>query len=285
MNEVPITLKNERPWFYWGLLILSFIACYFPTFQWLNNKYLIPDSYYSHGYLIPFISAYLIYQKRSLLMTIPLSSSSIGLAVIIFSLMLHIVGVLGDVNFVSSFAMLIYATGCVLFLLGSAFARAIAFPLFYLVFMCPLPTNLIDTVALPSKSMATSFALTIIDLLGIPYVREGFRIIFSHSTFVVGTPCNGMRSLISFLALGVLLLSFIRMKWWKIGLFLACIPVISIALNGIRIALLLIIAHFFGQEAAAPESYLHDSSGLLVFIIGLALMIIFTRWMNEEHRN
>jgi len=118
--------------------------------------------------------------------------------------------------------------------------------------------------------------------LNIPYIREGFRIHFAESTYIVGTPCNGMRSLISFFALGFLFIYFVRTVWWKKGLLLLIIPPLSILLNGIRIALLLFIAQRYGQEAASPESYLHDGSGLLVFIVGLGAMILFVRYINEE---
>jgi len=93
----------------------------------------------------------------------------------------------------------------------------------------------------------------------------------------VGTPCNGMRSLISFFALGFLFLYFIRPAWWKSVIFLFLIPIISIALNGLRIAILLFIADRYGQEAASPESYLHDGSGIFVFIIGIILLMLISR--------
>ena len=199
-----------------------------------------------------------------------------------FALVFHILGVLGDVNFISGFSMVVYLAGCSLFLLGRPFTKKIAFPLFFLIFMCPIPDAIIDIVALPLKSMATTLSLYIIDILNIPYIREGFRIHFADTTFIVGTPCNGMRSLISFFALGFLFIYFIRTVWWKKGLLLLIIPPLSILLNGIRIALLLFIAHRYGQEAVSPESYLHDGSGLLVFVIGLGIMLFFLKYINEE---
>lgn len=263
-------------------LVAVFLLCYYPTFLWLHYKYSLEESYFSHGYLIPFISAYLIYMMRNELSRLPRSSSSIGLIAIIASLFIHILGVLGDINFISGFSMVLYLAGCSLYLLGPQFTRKISFPIVFLVFMCPIPDGIIDTVALPLKSMATTMSLYMIDLINIPYVREGFVIHLPGSTYVVGAPCNGMRSLISFFAISFLFLYFIRSAWWKKGMLLLLIPPVSVVLNGLRIAILLFIAKRYGQEAASPESYLHDGSGMLVFIIGIGALVLFVRKINEE---
>lgn len=269
----------------WSLVIISFVTCYYRTFLWLNFKYFSQDSYFSHGYLIPLISAYLIYLKKDELKPIPFSSSCIGLGIILIALAIHILGVAGDINSLSGFSMVMYIGGCSLYFLGSDFTKRIMFPILFLLFMCPIPDAMINVIALPSKSMATTLALKFIDLLGIPYIREGFRIHLPASTFIVGTPCNGMRSLIAFLALGVVSLAFIRTSFLKKVVFLALIPPISIFLNATRIAILLWIANTYGQQAVSPESYLHDGSGLVVFILGLAALFIFYGFISEERKH
>ena len=259
------------------LLIIVFFACYYPTFQWLNYKYSTPDSYYSHGYLIPFVVLYLLYDKRMELIAINPTMNITGLYLIIFALIIHIFGVLSDVSFVSGFSMIIFLAGCSLFLCGAQFTKEIIFPLCYLIFMMPIPDEWLNIVALPSKSLATWFALNIMDLMNVPYIREGFSVILPNSTFIIGTPCNGLRSLISFFALGLLVIYFIRFSLLKSLLFLIVIPILAVILNGVRIATLLLIALYYGQEAASPESFLHDLSGLFVFLIGLIVMFVTVR--------
>lgn len=274
--------RNKGSFILLLFLLISFIICYLNTFIWLHHKYQGSESYYSHGYLIPLVSAYLIYQMKDRLSAIPLYTAPFGLFIIILGLAIHMFGVLGDVNFVSGFSMVFYLTGCSFFLLGREITKVIAFPLFFLLFMCPVPDAYINMFALPMKSAATTFALYIIDACGIPYVREGFRLHLPNSIFVVGTPCNGMRSLISLSAIGFLFVYLIKSSWWKKLLFLGLIPPVSILLNGLRIAILLLIAYGFGQEAAAPESFLHDGSGVVVFVIGLLVLMVVGRRINEE---
>jgi exosortase len=267
---------------YWSLVFLTFIACYYRVFLWFNYNYQLQDSYFSHGYLIPFVAAYLIYLKRDELKLLPYSNSYFGLGFIIFALLIHIFGVIGGIHFISGFSMVVYIYGCSLYLFGVDRTKKIAFPIFFLVFMCPIPNGIIDVIALPFKSMATSLSLNIIDLIGIPYIREGYRIHLPLSTFVVGTPCNGMRSLIAYLALSVLFLYYARSSFWKKLFYLSLVPPISITLNGLRIAILLWIANTYGEEAASPESYLHDGSGLFVFILGMLALMIFYRVIHDE---
>lgn len=287
LKDMPYTGAMTRPetrnrLVLWGLLALGFLLCYYPTFLWLHGKYGSQDSYYSHGYLIPLVSAYLIYLRRAELKAVPAGSSAAGLPLILLALAVHVFGVLGDINFVSGFSMVVYWLGCSLYLLGAQMTRVVLFPIFFLVFMCPIPDAFINVIAIPSKSLATSIALSIIDFMGIPYVREGFVVQLPQSTFVVGTPCNGMRSLISFAALGLLMLYLFRTSWLRKAVFLACIPLLALLLNGARIALLLWIAYRFGEESASPESYLHDGSGLLVFVLGCAAMMILLRKINAR---
>jgi len=86
------------------ILITAFIACYYHTFLWLHYKYSSMDSYYSHGYLIPFISFYIIYAKRDKIKKVKFSSDINGLVIIIFTLPIHIVAVMSDINFISGFS-------------------------------------------------------------------------------------------------------------------------------------------------------------------------------------
>jgi exosortase len=264
-----------------SFLLVGFILCYFITFQWLIHKYEAQDSYYSHGYLIPFVCAYLIYLKKKEIGQTEISSNPAGLIFILFALAIHVFGVLGNIHFISGFSMVFYVIGCSLYLLGTQITRLILFPLLFLLFMCPIPESYINIIAIPFKSLATSIAMQLLNVFNIPYMREGFIVHLPSSNFVVGTPCNGMRSLISFAALGVLMLYIFRTSLWKKVFFLAIIPPLALFLNGVRIFLLLWIATNYGQEAASPESYLHDGSGMLVFIIGFIFLVFLMRRINE----
>jgi exosortase len=148
--------------------------------------------------------------------------------------------------------------------------------------MFPIPEGFIAIIALPSKSLATAVGLKLIDLMNIPYVQEGFRISLSETTLIVGTPCNGMRSLISFAALGMLAIHFAEISFQKSFVLLAAIYPLAILLNGFRIATLVYIAQEFGIDKASPENHLHGLSGLAVFIVGFLIILVVIRFLVKK---
>jgi exosortase len=151
--------------------------------------------------------------------------------------------------------------------------------------MFPIPSSIINIIGLPTKVFSTDIGLWIVRAVGIPFLREGFVIHLSESMMIVGTPCNGMKSLISFMALGSLALYMIRLKLWQNMIVIVGIYPLAIMMNGLRIALLILIAEYFGIEKAAPESYLHGLSGIVVFFIGLAILFVGVSIWSEKSCN
>ena len=270
-KDIPFNLNHLL----WLFMLATFIACFYHIFGWLYYKYSIRDSYYSHGYFIPFISGYLIYMKREKLKEIEPSSDVFGLVILVFTLFIHVLAVMSDINFISGFSIFFYILGSSLYIFGRELTKKVAFPLCFLIFMFPIPNNFIDILGLPSKSLATTVGLRIIDFTNIPYLREGFKIHLADSSLLVGTPCNGMKSFISFVAFGLFLSHITNMKIWKRIVILTLIFPLAIFLNGCRIAILVYIANNYGIEKASPESYLHDMSGLTVITIGLITLLLF----------
>jgi exosortase len=261
---------------------VAFLACFYNTFAWLVYKYEFRDSYYSHGFFIPFISGYLIYLKRKQLARIEIENESLGLIAIIFSLLVHVIATVSDINFISGFAMFIYIFGSCFYLLGRKVTKVIFFPIFFLIFMFPIPNAFINIVGLPTKSFATNLGLQIIDAFGIPFYREGFVINLPNAVIVVGTPCNGMKSMISFLALGTLFMHLSNTKIaTQVLIFLFIYP-ITVAVNTIRITMLVFVADNFGVEKIAPDSLLHTLSGLIVFIIGLCFLYLLIKVLSKN---
>jgi exosortase len=255
--------------------IAGFVACFYPTFAWLHYRYSAVDSYYSHGYIIPLVSAYLVYTRREVIRKAEIGTNLFGLVLVVLALAVHVIATMADINFASGFSMLAYLCGSCLFIWGTERTKLLAFPLLFLLFMFPLPGAVIDWLGIPTKSVAATIGLSIVDVLGIPFFREGFRIEMENSVFVVGTPCNGMKSLISFAALGVIACHMAQVSWSKRVLMLFLLYPLAMILNGARIAILVVIAHTFGAEKAAPESLLHDLSGLSVFLVGMVVLFGF----------
>jgi len=251
--------------------VALFCVAYWPTFVWLNERAWAADSYYSHAWLVPFVSAFLIWLKRNDLTESQISSSRWGLILVVAALAGHIASVLAYVHFTSGFSIILLVFGISLYLFGPSFTRIIWFPLAFLVFMFPLPLAILGAVSVPMKLFATKAGAIVLDLMGIAVVQQGFKLQFASASLVVGNPCSGLRSLIALLALGTLIAYLFRTSIpRKIVLVILSVPFAAIS-NIARVTMLGLTANFFGSEAAT--GFAHDLSGGLVFFVALLLLL------------
>lgn len=272
-TAVKSSLLPDKKGMFLGLVALGlFIYAYHETFLWLVERYDNPDSHYSHGYLIPFICGYLVWLKRNELAELPQSSSRAGLALIIGALLVHVGSVWTHTFFTSGFSMMALAIGLCLYLYGPAITRELAFPLGFLAFMFPLPLGVISAVSFPLKMMVANMGTAIMEMSGMPIVREGSVIHLTNATLSVGDPCSGIRSLIALMAMGALFAYLLRAGIGKkLLLFFISIPV-AIATNVLRVCLLIFVADKLGGQWASPEHWFHTTSGLAVFFISMVVM-------------
>jgi exosortase A len=260
-----------------ALSLGCFIYSYHGTFFWLYERYTNPDSHYSHGFLIPFISGYLIWKKREQLKSIPASSSITGLALMALALLIHIGSIWTHTFFTSGFSILLLFVGFCLYVYGVEFTKTISFPLAYLLFMFPLPMAAISAFSFPLKLLVAKLGEKSMQMVGIDLYKEGAIIHLTNTSLTIGDPCSGIRSIISLLALGALMayLSKISVKK-KIILFLSAIP-IAIVTNVLRVCALILIANFMGGEWASPEHWFHMASGMGVFVVSMLLLLLGLR--------
>ncbi len=272
-TAVKSSLLPDKKGMFLGLVAFGlFIYAYHETFLWLVERYDNPDSHYSHGYLIPFICGYLVWLKRKELAELPQSSSRAGLALIIGALLVHVGSVWTHTFFTSGFSMMALAIGLCLYLYGPVITRSLAFPLGFLAFMFPLPLGVISAVSFPLKMMVANIGTSIMEMSGMPIVREGSVIHLTNATLSVGDPCSGIRSLIALMAMGALFAYLLRAGIGKkLLLFFISIPV-AIATNVLRVCLLIFVADKLGGQWASPEHWFHTTSGLAVFFISMVVM-------------
>ncbi len=268
------------------IIVVLIILVYVPTFLWMKYKFLEEESNYSHGFLIPIISLFLIWKMKDELKEIPVTSSSKGLILFCAGLLLHLVSRCFLIDFVSGFSLIIVVFGLCLYLLGKGITQRLIFPIGFLVFMVPLPEVFTLALTFHMKMFATYWATVVTNLIGIPAVMEGAKINLPNDFLEVGEPCSGIRSLITLLALGSLfayLLSISYLK--KIILFFSTIP-IALLSNIVRIVFLTLITYVYGQKTALDEPN-HTISGLLVYIVALAGLGAVGRiltWQKTEDR-
>ena len=174
-----------------SIIAVLFIASYHEVISWWYIRCSSADSYYSHGFLIPFVSGFLIWQKRNELTKIKPDGSLWGLGLIFFSVLMHISGTILYVFSVSGFSIFFLIIGMTLFIYGKQITRIILFPLLFMIFMFPLPLAFINKISFPMKMLVAKSGTWIVSLMGIAIMREGFQITIPAGTLLVGNPCSG----------------------------------------------------------------------------------------------
>ena len=259
------------------LLVITNIQIFVDLISdWMN------DDNYSHGFFIIPIAIYLFYKKRNELV-FPAQKSTGGLFFFIVGLIMIILGTAASEFFTTRVGFVTALSGFVFYTLGSQNFKKVWFPFFFLLFMIPIPSIIYYAATLPMQLLATKVTVGLLQLIGVPVARNGNIIALPNYSLEVVEACSGLRSLMTLLALGALY-SYTNMpgKVLPIVLFLATIP-IAIATNIFRIFTTALGAYAISKELA--EDFLHELSGLLVFVTALIMMLILgaiLRWIRNR---
>lgn len=255
------------------ILSILVICVYIPTFIWMMDRWTAAETYYSHGFLVPLISLFIVWQKRQELGKLKVNPLKLGWAVFALGIFIHIISSLWQVYFSSGFSLILVIIGLILIFLGKEFFKKLLFPILFLIFMVPLPLVLISNLSFRLKIIASQISVFIVNKLGIAAIREGSIIKTTHSFLTVEDPCSGIRSLIALIALGAIMAYYSRLtKAKKFILFLSSIP-IAILSNVIRIVALTFVSEIYGAKLATGK--FHDMMGIFVFVfafMGLSMM-------------
>jgi exosortase len=239
-------------------------AIYLPVLRDLVRQWW-DDPNYSHGFLVPFFSGYLVWQRRGEISALAPRGTLWGLATLFGGLGILVLGDLAGELFLLRSSLVVLLVGLVLFLLGWKALRLVSFPLAYLLFMIPLPAILFYAVAFPLQGLAAQNAASTLDLLGVPVLLDGNVIRLSHITLGVTEACSGIRSLISLLALAVAWAYLTLPTMWRMVILVASAVPITIVANAARVVATGLIGQWAGIEYAT--GFFHSFSGWVIFLV------------------
>lgn len=223
-------LKNNylRVLSLFALLCSVWALVFLPTLQNMEAVWRSSDTY-THCYIIPLIAAWLLYDQRQSI-TAPAKPILVPLLPALACALVWLVGYAADVNSLTHFSAVIVLQLLTLSLLGWQLGRQVAFPLFYLIFMVPFG----DALNLPLQDLTATVSVFMLNLTGIPVLREGLYLTTPVGQFEVAEACSGLRFLIASIAIGTLF-SFLTYRiWWKHLLFVGAILVFSVLANCLR---------------------------------------------------
>ena len=246
------------------LLLPLFIAAYWIPLRSMVHVWMSNEDY-SYGFIIPVVSAYLLWEKRSILKNAHIESSWRIFPFLVVAVALSLYGILGSSGNISMPAVPLLIILFAAFVFGSEAVKKLLLPLGFLFFMVPVPASIDRSLGVFLKAVSTKLGGAAISLCDIPVNISGNIIDLGVTRLQVVDACSGMRFLFPLMALGVLYAYFFeRVMWKRIVCVIATMP-IAVFTNGLRIGITGILTNYYGKEAA--EGFFHDFEGWAIFMV------------------
>lgn len=241
------------------------------TVRWMVVRWDQTNSYYSHGWLVLPISAFLVYVRRRDFLSCRPVPSAWGLALLVPALLLHVAATAWQVGFLSGFALLGALGGLVLSFFGWRVLRAALFPLVFLAFMVPLPVVLVDMVSFRLKLLAARIVTDVVGTFGLAAVRDGSYIRIPSGTIIVDDVCSGLKYLIALTAFGALYAYISPVRRFRKAILFGCAIPVSFVANLVRVLLMVLVAFAWGVQAT-ERWYFHDFFGFFLFVVAFVFL-------------
>ncbi len=259
-----------------GLLLAGYALLYLPAFTELARTLWASDEQ-GHGPIILALSLSLLVLRRQAIADAATSPRPawgwplLGLAMLLFAL-----GGAQDIIMFQVGSQIPLLAALLLLFGGAGALRAAWFPLFFLLFMVPLPEALVATITGPLKSAVSAVASELLHALGYPVGRSGVVLTVGQYQLLVADACAGLNSIFTLEALGLLYMNLMRYTSAARNLTLALLLVpVAFAANIVRVMILVLVTYHFGD--AAGQGFVHDFAGIVLFVVSLVFMLLLDR--------
>ncbi len=275
-ETAPATNLSATFWVPMAWIAGLMIASFYPMLERLVNQWMNDDDM-GHGFFVPVVAAYIAWQRKDEILSVKLTRNYIGLAVMLYGAIQYILGTIAAELFLTRTSIVFSIAGIILFVGGKELFRLLAFPIFLLFFMVPIPTVIYTAITFPLQIFASIVAEKSLMLLGIPVLRDGNVLELAQHKLSVVEACSGIRSLLSLTFLSLVYGFFFDSRpWMRTILLIATVP-IAIAANAFRVSMTGVLYEYKSEWA---EGFFHTAEGWVIFMIALSMLLTFHRFAN-----
>ena len=258
-------------WLPWLGVFVALLVMYLPSYRALANTFwVMSDS--AEGAIILAISLWLVWREREIFFNWPDARLRLGgLLLFLFGLLLYSLGRSQEFFQFEVGSQIPVLLGIVILLLGRSGLKRLWFPIFFLLFLVPIPGSVMDSVLLPLKQTVSWIVDEILHLAGYPISRNGVVLMIGAYQLLIADACSGLNSMVALSGIGLLYVYLVGSgnKITMTILLLSVLPVAFVA-NVVRVLILVLVTYHFGDEAGQK---FHDSAGYLE--IGMAFGAFF----------
>ncbi len=274
MNTLPLTASapSNPSRIELGLLTIALLTMYVPTFIALDQSIwnIVGQG---HGPVMLALTVWLAWQRWPALKALPNHYANVtGGCMILLGALLYIVGHSQDLLAFETVSQIPALAGLLLLYKGGAGLRVMLFPLFFILFMVPLPGSVVDVATGPLKAAVSYVAEWALYQLGYPIGRSGVTLTIGQYRLLVADACAGLNSIFALEAIGVFYMSVAQHTNHARNIALAALIIpISFVSNVTRVMVLVLVTYYFGDEAG--QGFVHGFAGILLFMVATALTI------------
>ncbi|ACT51076.1 exosortase B [Methylovorus glucosotrophus] len=258
----------------WVLIALGLGVVYFPSF-WDLFHGIWGTERHAHGPIVFVVSIWFFYFKIRQIEehNIPLQPAPLaGWVLFSLGLVIYIIGRSQTLLIFEIGSLIPVLLGITLITFGKQVAKFLWFAFFFLCFVVPLPALVVDMATLPMKTAVSYATEHILYMLDYPISRSGVMLTIGQYQLLVADACAGLNSLFTLEVLGLLYMNVTHHEspFRNFTLAVLIVP-ISFMANVTRVIVLSLITYHWGDEAG--QGFLHEFSGLVLFITALILVI------------
>jgi exosortase len=286
-NSIPLAAGVEKrlssvgEWFWFCLLFAGFFWLYEPEISQLWKIWLGSDEYGS-GLIVPFLAAYVLWNRRKELALLPRQHLKAGLALFLFAQGLRIFGLVFMHDWLRQLSLVFSIIAIVLYVFGWQVFRKIAPIMLFLFLMLPLPKTLHANITAPLQNWAASSAVFSLKTVGLEVTREGNIINVGSTTIAVAEECSGLRMITAFFVICGLVVLLVERTWWEKLIILASAVPIGLFCNTLRLALTALA--FTILKGPFWEKTLHYFGGVAMMPVALGVVIL-ELWILKHFTN
>ena len=234
---------------------------------------------YSHGFFIPLIVLWLLWQRREALRASLATPSWYGPLFLIIAAAMLLLGELTAIFILVQYGFVLSLVGLVFCLGGMPLARVTILPIAFLIFAIPLPYFVDSQLSWRLQLLSSQIGVDVLRGLGISVFLEGNVIDLGVYKLQVVEACSGLRYLYPLLSIGFLMAYMYQAPLWRrVVLFLTTIPV-TVLMNSLRIAAVGVLVQRWGTGMA--EGFMHYFEGWIIFIACL-MTLLAEVWLFER---
>lgn len=250
------------------VLLTGLAALYIPTYLELAASAWKDDAH-GHGPMILAVCLWLLWFDRRRIFEGDAKPDRIsGFAFLFLALIAHAFGNSQSIAMLTTLVQPVAFGACLLILHGWGALRRAWFPLFFMLFMVPLPEVVVQFITMPLKQAVSVVTEHVMYAAGYPIGRAGVMLTIGQYQLLVADACSGMNSLLTLESLGLLYMRLMNYTSRSRNIFLAVaiIPTSFIA-NVTRVIILVLVTYYFGDEVG--QGFVHSFSGVVLFGVSL----------------